>query len=318
LQGVQGPIGPQGPIGETGPRGEPGIQGEPGKDYVLTEEDKEEIASNISLDDYAKKDYVDEAIANIDIPEGEIVDEVYVGTTAPTDENIKIWINPEEELEFATKAYVDEAVAGAGGSGSSAYVFEGYLHGGLNSFSDADKAKFIEIYTSYTNNNKYDGGELWLRTGSSTTCYYKVISIELYVTSSTRRLSLVTSSPIRDTLHVNFTTSGTPDKTSTSSQPNVAKDWRWGGDLYGMNSYSHIKIVGYFDGNASNITSFDISTSNNNYFSEEGGTYYHCVWSYQDEVNTIVFYNNWGDVQVSEFNSDQGHSFDPLGYWYWG
>ena len=110
LQGVQGPIGPQGPIGETGPKGEPGIQGEPGKDYVLTEEDKEEIASNISLDDYAKKDYVDEAIANIDIPEGEIVDEVYVGTAAPTDENVKIWINPEEEVVFATMAEVNAAI----------------------------------------------------------------------------------------------------------------------------------------------------------------------------------------------------------------
>lgn len=49
-QGTQGEAGPQGPPGEQGPQGpqgEPGTQGEqgpPGEDYVLTEQDKKDIA----------------------------------------------------------------------------------------------------------------------------------------------------------------------------------------------------------------------------------------------------------------------------------
>ena len=45
--GETGPVGPQGPIGETGPEGPQGIQGEQGPkgdSYVLTADDKEEIA----------------------------------------------------------------------------------------------------------------------------------------------------------------------------------------------------------------------------------------------------------------------------------
>lgn len=38
-------------------------------------------------------------------------DEVYIGTTEPTDANVEIWINPEAQgTEYATKAYVDEVL----------------------------------------------------------------------------------------------------------------------------------------------------------------------------------------------------------------
>ena len=52
--------------------GKDGRDGIDGKDYILTEEDKNEIAELIEGDifsDYATIDYVDNAIANIDIPE---------------------------------------------------------------------------------------------------------------------------------------------------------------------------------------------------------------------------------------------------------
>ena len=54
-QGVQGPQGPQGiqgeqgPQGIQGPKGEPGTPGKDGKDYVLTDEDKAEIAGLIDI-----------------------------------------------------------------------------------------------------------------------------------------------------------------------------------------------------------------------------------------------------------------------------
>ena len=123
-QGIQGKPGPQGEKGEPGKKGDQGAvgpqgpQGIQGEDYVLTEEDKKEIAGlinvpDVDLNNYYTKAEVDEAIANIDIPEGEIVDEVYVGTAAPTDENVKIWINPEEEIAFATMAEVNAAINAA-------------------------------------------------------------------------------------------------------------------------------------------------------------------------------------------------------------
>ena len=80
----------RGPVGETGPQGEPGIQGEPGpagkdgengKDYILTEEDKQEIANmvpgaDVDLSDYYTKEEINELLSNLpagDIPSGEEV-----------------------------------------------------------------------------------------------------------------------------------------------------------------------------------------------------------------------------------------------------
>ena len=49
-QGVQGAQGPQGIQGPVGPKGEPGTPGEDGKDYILTDEDKQEIASYVTIE----------------------------------------------------------------------------------------------------------------------------------------------------------------------------------------------------------------------------------------------------------------------------
>ncbi len=46
-QGPQGEVGPQGPIGETGPQGPQGPAGANGQDYVLTGNDKTEIADAV-------------------------------------------------------------------------------------------------------------------------------------------------------------------------------------------------------------------------------------------------------------------------------
>ena len=43
-QGIQGQTGPQGPKGEQGIQGIQGPKGDPGDDYILTEQDKQEIA----------------------------------------------------------------------------------------------------------------------------------------------------------------------------------------------------------------------------------------------------------------------------------
>ena len=43
-QGPEGPVGPQGSIGPQGPKGDTGAQGPQGADYVLTDDDKSDIA----------------------------------------------------------------------------------------------------------------------------------------------------------------------------------------------------------------------------------------------------------------------------------
>ena len=59
IDGVVGPQGPQGEPGPIGPQGPQGEQGPAGKD-----------ADPVDLEGYATKDYVDNAISNIEIPEG--------------------------------------------------------------------------------------------------------------------------------------------------------------------------------------------------------------------------------------------------------
>ena len=47
LHGADGATGPQGETGATGPQGPKGDKGDPGDDYVLTEQDKQEIAGMV-------------------------------------------------------------------------------------------------------------------------------------------------------------------------------------------------------------------------------------------------------------------------------
>lgn len=65
----------------------------------------------VDLTGLATEQYVQEQIANIDIPEGEIVNEVYVGATQPNDTNVKLWVDTDDTLDFATTGYVDEAIS---------------------------------------------------------------------------------------------------------------------------------------------------------------------------------------------------------------
>ena len=99
LEALRGPQGIQGVPGETGPAGQPGqngkdgvsithtwngtslsitsasgtsemdLRGPAGQDYVLTQDDKTEIAGLVDLTNYATTTYVDNAVSNIEIPE---------------------------------------------------------------------------------------------------------------------------------------------------------------------------------------------------------------------------------------------------------
>ena len=164
LQGPEGPIGPQGiqgVQGERGPQGEQGIKGdkgdkgdtgETGPQGIQGEQgpkgdkgDKGDPGETPDLTGYATEDYVNEAVAAIDIPDNTPIattevagkvkpdgitiliesdgtisaiggesgaQEIYVGTEEPTDPNVLLWFNPNDgsEAVAATVDYVDEVV----------------------------------------------------------------------------------------------------------------------------------------------------------------------------------------------------------------
>lgn len=79
-------------------KGDKGDKGEPGDDYILTDDDKEEIAGMI------------------EVPEG--AEEVHVGTSAPTQAGIKLWVDTDAEpsgkdvdlSDYYTKDEVDNKI----------------------------------------------------------------------------------------------------------------------------------------------------------------------------------------------------------------
>ena len=66
IQGEQGPQGIQGEQGPQGPKGDQGPEGPAGADYVLTQDDKTEIAGMVDLTGLATEEYVNNAIAAIE------------------------------------------------------------------------------------------------------------------------------------------------------------------------------------------------------------------------------------------------------------
>ena len=63
-QGEKGDPGPAGPQGEQGVQGPAGLQGEPGSDYVLTDDDKQEIATVVTDDLSDKLDSKQDKLAS--------------------------------------------------------------------------------------------------------------------------------------------------------------------------------------------------------------------------------------------------------------
>ena len=93
-------------------KGTPGIDGKDGRDgvdYVLTQADKQEIAGmvdlgDVKLDDYATIQYVDEAVANIDIPEVDLSD-------YPTREEVSGLIPDVDLSDYSTTEQMNEAIS---------------------------------------------------------------------------------------------------------------------------------------------------------------------------------------------------------------
>ena len=102
--GATGPVGPQGPEGPAGKDGYTpvkgvdyfdGAPGADGQDYVLTEADKKEIAGMVEVTGGGGS--------------GGGVEEIYSGPEAPTDPNIKLWIDTNEESPFVKRFDLDNS-----------------------------------------------------------------------------------------------------------------------------------------------------------------------------------------------------------------
>lgn len=102
IQGIQGPkgdageTGPQGqtgPTGPQGPKGEKGDKGDPGDDYVLTEQDKQEIAGLVDtpVDDVQINgtSIVSDSVANVPIGAGLAYDGNNVKANTASDTAVK-------------------------------------------------------------------------------------------------------------------------------------------------------------------------------------------------------------------------------------
>jgi hypothetical protein len=267
---------------------------------------------------YYTKTEVDNAIANIDIPEGEIVDEVFVGSEQPSDENIKIWVNPNEQLSFATTAYVDEAIANIdipeSGGGAAVYYCEGIG----NNLTDNDKAKFQEFYEYALANNKLPC-DIWIQTSGN-----GIVQITRFFANA--NMFILNTYPLADKVFVYncSATNGILQQFKYYANDIIMKDWRWSSahndnSINDIGGYSKLKIVGYWDDNTSRITTFDVSTSYGNVFFEENGTSYHCVGSNGGAMQSVEFYNESGnDLSIYVYSETNTYSFKVLGYYYWG
>lgn len=97
LKGDKGDKGDTGEQGIQGEKGEPGADGKDGEDYVLTDEDKAEIA----------------AMVEVSGDSGTCEPEVHVGAEAPTGSEV-LWIDTDEEApDYQTAAQVQTAISTA-------------------------------------------------------------------------------------------------------------------------------------------------------------------------------------------------------------
>lgn len=284
--GPQGPAGADGAQGEVGPRGEQGPQGETGPQGPIGPQ------GEVGPMGPAGKDGADGAQG----PQGEPGPSgVYVGTDTPTGE-VNVWIDPSGE------ANVPES---GGGIGKEVILVP-------ESFSDtpadqqqkqrAFKNKIkeaiqngIENYifildsddTSIILNAEYDNNQIRFSYTHSISGLYNYNAHYAYIdVSNLDRLEsrkLFSSTVILNgNNYYNYI-------------PQSSSSWTWesasGTELY-IGSARMAQIVLQLDWNSSELTTVSISTSHDNTFDMESGSYYHCCFGYSGHIYTCYFSNN--------------------------
>lgn len=270
---------------------------------------------------------------------GDSVEEIHIGTEAPTDENIKVWINPEESLkdEFATVGYVDNAVgslpnyeyidnalsgfgegyytkaeidealtnipSSGGGTGCDVYYFEGCSYA---YFTDNDKAKIQEIW-DYAEAND---GKLM-----PTTFYYKGTTdgsgawrTITYFFKGTNYMDMCYVQTQNNQMYgFRAYDTGTGSLGFSAWTYGTAFNdcnWYWDNNvsdsrIMGVDSYRLIKVVGYWDNDDTCISTFEVTTRNNVTFAEDNGACYTFAATDGANLITLRIYNSWGTLEPS-------------------
>ena len=307
IQGETGPIGPQGPAGEKGDKGEPGAKGDTGA-------------------------------------QGEKGDSgVYVGTTPGATDTV--WINPDDtnldefitetELtakDYATKTYVNNAVA-AGGGGSSGGN-EVYIIQNPESPTEEDQAFLQEYFNYYVTNGTYKTMDIYFKNIIDSTLdspFSLITNVKIY--NSQWDKSIYFYSPMPTGVYgVQYYFNKTTGIYSNAIQTirTSSKDWHWVDmngssqidlSILGITDVKILKIVGYWDNDTNNVVTYEISTSNNNSFTNESNTKYYVNEPYYSERNTRFYFYNGGSYLYfrDETGADyMGNGFTLLGVYYWG
>ena len=303
--------GAKGDKGDTGAQGEQGVQGEKGE-------------QGIKGDTGAQG------------PKGD--SGVYVGTTPGATDTV--WINPDDtnldefitetELtakDYATKAYVNNAVA-AGGGGSTGGNEAHYII--LSDFSLPDDSfPFIkECYDYYVANNKPKPVDIYIREHYSSN-FYLVTKQIVELTNRSIELLYNAGNSFKG-LKVFYQEDGSVSSSNANIEYSMgSKDWIWTDaigntfvNVYDLGSSTHIKIVGYWDSDTNNVATYEISTSNNNWFQNETGSKYYVSEPYNDNRQTtrFYFYNDGNTLSYKDENGNDyfSNGFTLLGYYYWG
>lgn len=312
--GADGAPGKDGKDGEPGPAGK---DGENGKDYVLTEADKQEIAGMVEVSGGG----------------GDSAPEVYVGTEAPTDSNIKIWVDTDEVVEFATTKYVDDAVANidipeSSGGGASITEIKFNYDGTITDESKAVLQEWISYWGTYSEPKL--NTEFYVKTGYGN---YVFLTDKARVGGS--RYTLTGEAANASYQIIIKSSGGTISSVSYNSSGNPvvsSKDWTWvncnGSNAVPVHSYStsHIKVyLGIGDSDIDNIM-YDISTFGGNYFYEEQDQRYYNLPTINSMTNTdyaigIWFHNTSRGLELKDNSGNdllQNGTMKLLGFYYWG
>ena len=257
----------------------------------------------------ASKAYVDKAIAAIpevdlssyakktDIPTvptktSQLTNDSNFLTAVPseyvteTELNNKGYLTQHQSLEgYATKTYVDEAIAGinipGGAGGIVTYTFNG--DDNSNVITDEERTVVEAVYKSIANGTgEHEDYLLYVHTSKGV---FPVISVK-YNASGPSPLKFIYNHEISNKFfnwnYIGFDIDASTGKCSQrqrGSEGTSTANWKWSSTYTDINvpgnTCRHVKIVGYYGTDSSNVATFDMSCPYNSKFNNsDSNTYF--------------------------------------------
>ena len=202
-----------------------------------------------------------------------------------TELNNKGYLTQHQSLEgYATKTYVDNAIAGidipGGAGGIVTYTFNG--DDSRNVITDEERAVVEAVYRSIANGTgEHEDYLLYVHTSKGV---FPVISVK-YNASDPSPLKFIynhdigTGQLIWNYIGFNIDAStGKCSQRQRGSESVNSKNWYWSDTYTSINvpsgTYRHVKIVGYYGTDSSNVATFDMSCPYNGKFRNSDSNIY--------------------------------------------